>query len=131
MPFPTRPFAKALRRGFTLVELLVVIAIISLIVALIAISIPQVQRQSRSVQCLSNQRQLNVGFTQYYGDNSGRFMGVDTGLTQWEPPILRYQSDEDESLFYYYDPVSRETSWTEPKGIHGWQARCSSDVTAT
>ena len=84
MPFPTRPSATALRRGFTLVELLVVIAIISLIVALIAISIPQVQRQSRSVQCLSNQRQLNVGFTQYYGDNSGRFMGVDTGLTQWD-----------------------------------------------
>ena len=56
--------------GFTLVELLVVIAIIALIVSLLAAVVPQIQRQARSGQCLSNQRQLNVAFTQYYGDNS-------------------------------------------------------------
>jgi prepilin-type N-terminal cleavage/methylation domain-containing protein/prepilin-type processing-associated H-X9-DG protein len=71
-------------RAFTLVEVLVVISIIALVVALLMVTIPQIQRQSRSAQCLSNQRQLNFGFVQYYGDNSGRFMGVDTGLTAWD-----------------------------------------------
>ena len=42
-------------------------------------------------------------------------------LSQWEPPILRYQSDECESIFYYYDPITRLTTWTEPEGIEGWQ----------
>jgi prepilin-type N-terminal cleavage/methylation domain-containing protein/prepilin-type processing-associated H-X9-DG protein len=71
-------------RGFTLVELLVTIAIIALIVALLLIAIPQIQRQARSSVCLSNQRQLNQGFVLYYSDNAGRFMGVDTGLTAWD-----------------------------------------------
>lgn len=72
------------RVGFTLVELLVVVAIIALIVALVLSIIPQIRRQSMSAVCLSNQRQLFIGFNQYYGDNSGRFMGVDTGLTAWD-----------------------------------------------
>ena len=72
------------RRGFTLVELLVVIAIVALLASLLAMGVPQIRRHARSSQCLSNQRQLNVAFTQYYGDNAGRFMGVDTGLTQWD-----------------------------------------------
>jgi hypothetical protein len=70
--------------GFTLVELLVVVAIIVLIVGLLITAIPKIQRESRSALDLSNQRQLNIAFTQYYGDNSGRFMGVDTGLTPWD-----------------------------------------------
>lgn len=72
------------RRAFTLVELLVVVGIIVLIVALILSIIPQIRRQSMSTVCLSNQRQLNIGFNQYFTDNSGRFMGVDTGLTAWD-----------------------------------------------
>ena len=75
---------RASARAFTLVELLVVIAIIALVVSMVLTIIPQIQRQSKSVVCLSNQRQLNIGFVQYYGDNSGRFMGVDTGLTAWD-----------------------------------------------
>ena len=66
--------------GFTLVELLAVVAIIAIIVSLLLIALPQVQRQSRSTLCLTNQRQLSVGFMMYYDDNAGRFMGVDTGI---------------------------------------------------
>ncbi|RLS97210.1 MAG: type II secretion system protein [Planctomycetota bacterium] len=80
----TTKSSRTRRRAFTLVEVLVTIAIISLLVALIIVTIPQVQRQSRSSVCLSNQRQLTMGFTLYYTDNAGRFMGVDTGLTAWD-----------------------------------------------
>ena len=79
-----RPRFPAPRSGFTLVELLVVIAIIVLILGLLITTIPQIRRESRSAVCLNNQRQLNIGFTAYYGDNTGRFMGIDTGLTQWD-----------------------------------------------
>ena len=83
-PTPPTASSREERRGFTLVELLVTIAIIALIVALLFTGIPQIQRQARSSICLSNQRQLNQGFVLYYSDNSGRFMGVDTGLTAWD-----------------------------------------------
>ena len=52
---------RASARAFTLVELLVVIAIIALVVSMVLTIIPQIQRQSKSVVCLSNQRQLNIG----------------------------------------------------------------------
>ncbi len=71
-------------RAFTLVEVLVTLAIIALLVALLIVVIPQVQRQSRSSVCLSNQRQLNMGYSLYYSDNAGRFMGVDTGFFAWD-----------------------------------------------
>ena len=71
-------------RAFTLVELLVTVGIIVLIVALVLSIVPQIRRQSMSAVCMSNQRQLNVGFVNYYGDNSGRFMGVDTGIHEWD-----------------------------------------------
>lgn len=70
--------------GFTLVELLVVIAIISLIVSMVLIAIPQVQRQARSTVCLSNQRQLNMAFVSYFSDHEGRFIGVDTDRNPWD-----------------------------------------------
>ncbi|MFM1804980.1 MAG: hypothetical protein RL136_1859 [Planctomycetota bacterium] len=72
------------RPGFTLVELMVVVAIIVIILAFLIVAADQVVRESKSTVCLSNQRQLYVGFNQYYADNSGRFMGVDTGLTSWD-----------------------------------------------
>lgn len=72
------------RRAFTLVELLVTIAIIALVLSLVLVSLSKMQHAAKNAQCLSNQRQLNVGFINYYGDHSGRFMGVDTGLTAWD-----------------------------------------------
>jgi prepilin-type N-terminal cleavage/methylation domain-containing protein len=86
MPFHPRrqAISRPAGRAFTLVELLVVIAIIALVVSLLMIAIPQVQRSARSAQCLSNQRALNIGFVQYYGDQEGRFMGVDTDRAAWD-----------------------------------------------
>ncbi len=56
---------------FTLIELLVVIAIISILAAMLMPALQRVMNQAQSVNCLSNFRQIHVGFMLYGEDNDG------------------------------------------------------------
>jgi len=61
------------KRGFTLIELLVVIAIIAILAAILFPVFAQAREKARQTGCVSNLKQLGVGFQLYASDNDGNF----------------------------------------------------------
>jgi prepilin-type N-terminal cleavage/methylation domain-containing protein/prepilin-type processing-associated H-X9-DG protein len=61
------------RSAFTLIELLVVIAIIAILAAILFPVFAQAREKARQISCLSNVKQLGLGFMQYEQDNDEQF----------------------------------------------------------
>ncbi len=59
---------KRVRAGFTLIELLVVIAIIAILAAILFPVFAQARAKARATVCLSNQKQIGLGFQMYAQD---------------------------------------------------------------
>ncbi len=57
-----------MRRGFTLIELLVVIAIIAILAAILFPVFARAREKARQTSCLSNTKQLMLGFMMYAQD---------------------------------------------------------------
>ncbi|MHC4330225.1 MAG: type II secretion system protein, partial [Planctomycetota bacterium] len=56
-------------KGFTLIELLVVIAIIALLMAIILPALNAVKKKAATTVCLSNTKNLSLGWYMYMTDN--------------------------------------------------------------
>jgi prepilin-type N-terminal cleavage/methylation domain-containing protein/prepilin-type processing-associated H-X9-DG protein len=56
-------------RGFTLIELLVVIAIIAVLIGILLPALGSARQTSRTLMCLSNLRQLSMGWSMYADEN--------------------------------------------------------------
>ncbi len=71
-------------KAFTLIELLVVIAIISLLFAIIIPALSLAKQKAGTTVCLSNTKNLFLGWFMYSGDNDGRIMSSEDEPTGME-----------------------------------------------
>jgi len=88
--------AASHHRAFTLIELLVVIAIIAILAAILFPVFARAREKARQVTCLSNLKQLGLGFMMYVQDYDDRYPGLqgvdpqEVGQAGWASQIYPY-----------------------------------------
>ncbi len=120
--------------GFTLIELLIVIAIISILAAILFPVFAQARERARSASCLSNLKQVGIGWLMYAQDYDERLPKSQTHLVSSSPiqyqywhgletyvpgSIYNYVSDYTQGLIYPYTKSGQVLQCPSLKGEAG------------
>jgi len=90
--------ARRVGPGFTLIELLVVVSVILILAALLLPVVGRAQRAARDVECISNVRQVGLGFRGYLNQYAHIFpphVGVNWGPPYWYELVLPFLQVEE------------------------------------
>jgi len=91
-----------LPKGFTLIELLVVIAIIAILAAMLLPSLSRAKAKATCTQCMSNYRQLQLGWLMYTHDNNDSL-----AVNIWQDEQNHVQNEN--WLSGWLDPITANT----------------------
>ncbi|MBC7805852.1 MAG: DUF1559 domain-containing protein [Akkermansiaceae bacterium] len=119
------------KRAFTLIELLVVIAIIAILAAILFPVFSQAREKARQTSCLSNLKQIGLGFEQYKQDYDGVYP-INRERTAEDPP----SSDAEETIAWpeLVEPYIKNGKVTKADGTVSYTDgiyHCPSDTADT
>lgn len=117
-PARTKQASTRAMHGFTLIELLVVISIIALLIAILLPALSAARDAAKQIQCLSNLRQIMVGFNSYSVDNKDNLVATDPSRAG-DPvkagmldPFELSMADQFQGLDFLHCPQDPETPGT-------------------